>query len=206
MSKPIPIPRNDSDGFSVGPVSIHSPGTGIPGYLRQHKPSPVQQTQVVSPGNVPGIPSASGSTEDLLASETSSMTSRLRPMGTPKFLRGEIDPIKFKTSMCQYRMRGEVCPYEPNCAFAHSPDELRTVHDNASAGVSSVNSMPRDLVDRHTSGGAFGPSVGGINPMMLCRPSPPRPSYMSATTSASSAPSVTGYSHNPYLNRVTRFD
>ena len=76
---------------------------------------------------------------------------KVRPLGTPKHLRGEVDPKRFKTQLCQYFMQGERCPFAPHCAFAHGQQELRTVHENAHLTVADVNKLPRDILETKKS-------------------------------------------------------
>eukprot|EP00331_Platyophrya_macrostoma_P024222 CAMPEP_0176453606 /NCGR_PEP_ID=MMETSP0127-20121128/29339_1 /TAXON_ID=938130 /ORGANISM="Platyophrya macrostoma, Strain WH" /LENGTH=200 /DNA_ID=CAMNT_0017842499 /DNA_START=115 /DNA_END=717 /DNA_ORIENTATION=+ len=47
-----------------------------------------------------------------------------------KNFRGEVKPSKFKTSLCQFFLKGETCPFSEKCAFAHGNDELRSEQQN----------------------------------------------------------------------------
>ena len=92
--------------------------------------------------------SADGGSQTRFAAAT---PGKVRPMGTPKHLRGEVDPKRFKTQLCQYFMQGERCPFAPHCAFAHGQQELRTVQDNAHLTVADVNKLPRDILETKKS-------------------------------------------------------
>ncbi|KAG5482793.1 hypothetical protein LSCM1_06823 [Leishmania martiniquensis] len=42
----------------------------------------------------------------------------------------EVKPSKYKTSLCQFFVKGEECPYAGRCAFAHGEHELQTESKN----------------------------------------------------------------------------
>lgn len=42
----------------------------------------------------------------------------------------EVKPSKYKTSLCQFFLKGEECPYAGRCAFAHGEHELQTEEKN----------------------------------------------------------------------------
>ncbi|KPA73275.1 hypothetical protein ABB37_09987 [Leptomonas pyrrhocoris] len=42
----------------------------------------------------------------------------------------EVKPSKYKTSLCQFFLKGEACPYADRCAFAHGEEELQTESKN----------------------------------------------------------------------------
>lgn len=42
----------------------------------------------------------------------------------------EVKPSKYKTSLCQYFVKGEVCPFAERCAFAHGEEELQSESKN----------------------------------------------------------------------------
>lgn len=42
----------------------------------------------------------------------------------------EVKPSKYKTSLCQFFLKGEECPYAARCAFAHGEHELQTEAKN----------------------------------------------------------------------------
>ena len=42
---------------------------------------------------------------------------------------GKIDPVRYKTKLCQYWLTSGVCPFEGRCIFSHGQDEIRTRPD-----------------------------------------------------------------------------
>jgi hypothetical protein len=155
-------------------------------------------------------------------SEVSSVTdggsttaSMMRPMGTPKCLRGRVEPAKFKTQLCQNFMNGEPCPFDPWCAYAHGEQELRSVEQNVAENVQVVNTLPTALVHhrmwcqtvRYTrkTGPAAAPAANTAVP-------PPAPSWKkSVATTATTSPtqsrpvtppspalSAASWTHTPY--------
>jgi len=130
---------------------------------------------------------------------SSNASSNLRPLGTPKFMRGEVDPSKFKTQICVYYVNGEECPYAPHCAFAHGDDEIR--QGEAAPAMVAVNTLPRALLIHQEWCRSVkyvrktGPDTNGVAAML--QSAPPRPSFLSGA-SASRTPTSKNFSHCPY--------
>ena len=58
----------------------------------------------------------------------------------------EVKPSKYKTSLCQFFLKGEECPYAGRCAFAHGEHELQTESRNVevlkATGLQRLDGVP----------------------------------------------------------------
>jgi hypothetical protein len=58
----------------------------------------------------------------------------------------EVKPSKYKTSLCQFYLKGEECPYAGRCAFAHGEHELQTEAKNIeilkATGLQRLDGVP----------------------------------------------------------------
>jgi len=52
-----------------------------------------------------------------------------------------IEPVRFKTRMCKHWERDGYCPYAPKCAFAHGPEDMRSIEINAQAGITRLSRL-----------------------------------------------------------------
>lgn len=84
----------------------------------------------------------------------------------------EVKPSKYKTSLCQFFLRKECCPFAERCAFAHGEEELQTESKNlellkaaglqrldrqvaegaAAAAAAAANTSVKDLSGKATNG------------------------------------------------------
>ena len=55
--------------------------------------------------------------------------------------RGFIEPVRYKTRMCRHFETTGHCPYYPRCAFAHGPEDMRTVAVNANDGITHISRL-----------------------------------------------------------------
>lgn len=92
-------------------------------------PAPAPKDSVPTGAGAPTTPGVTGPT---------SMTTPVRSVGrTPKRPVESAEELerrriaKMKTSMCHELLLSGVCPYGPDCRFAHSPDELRPMEVSA---------------------------------------------------------------------------
>ena len=69
----------------------------------------------------------------------------------------EVKPSKFKTTLCQFYIKGEECPFGEKCAFAHGDQELRDETENDT--------------DRHTPNNSGGTEGGDASPATSSLPS-----------------------------------
>jgi hypothetical protein len=176
-------------------VSIPS----VYGFSPRSMPSDDETASTCSAGLPYGVSDASSESSD----------SRIRPLGAPKATRGEVQPLKYKTQLCGYYVRGEQCPFDPWCAFAHGDEELRTVEGNVMDGVAVVNTLPRTIVfheewvqkTKYTR--KTGPAEPSAKPATAA---PPRPSFMKVSAPVATAAPAPAKAqaplkvrqHNPY--------
>ena len=99
--------------------------------------------------------------------------SRIQGPAMPGFIRagpsrrGHIEPVRYKTRMCRHFETTGHCPYYPRCAFAHGPEDMRTVAVNANDGITHISRL-REYQDNtctsvvnYPCGGCSGQVRGG---------------------------------------------
>ena len=113
-----------------------------------------------------------------------------------------IEPVRFKTRMCKHYERDGHCPYAPKCAFAHGPEDMRSIEINANAGITRLSRLKtlqnkmaaaelwqqqeRTTWDPHAHYGCMSCYV----------PPPPPPPCMGGLYTPSKLPTM--YVHDPY--------
>ena len=79
----------------------------------------------------------------------------------------EVKPSKFKTTLCQFYIKGEECPFGEKCAFAHGDQELRDETENDTDRHTPNNS------GGGTEGGDASPATSSLPSMVRVPPSVP---------------------------------
>ena len=111
-------------------------------------------------------------------------TIQIETMGRNRSQHREVKPSKFKTTLCQFHIKGEECPFGEKCAFAHGDHELRNEQDNAFRML--LPDLP--LASSSTSS----------NDMSTNSSHSDSSSSHSHTNSLSRSPLLQGYRNNPY--------
>jgi len=119
-----------------------------------------------------------------------------------------IEPVRFKTRMCKHWERTGHCPYAPKCAFAHGPEDMRSIEINASNGITRLSRL-KALQTRMAR--EQYPQVGttcdlqcsdphdSLYTCMACLvPPPPPPPPCLGSYAPCKYPSTISYVHDPY--------
>lgn len=98
------------------------------------------------------------------------------------------NPQKYKTTFCSFLLAGQPCPYDPFCAFAHNPSELRHPEQNIQEGIQRVNTVPRSLIYQ----------AQWIQEVKYVRKTGPSCGVMPTAVAKPSFLKPKNYTHNPY--------